>query len=214
MMGMQQSLGQADYSLSVRRKANRSPVARWRRRGKVAEGTMSSLKSRFVRDKPYEKSVIPAVDLIGGRIEGCTAFPLAPRGDNRGELVELLTIRDRPIWSIVHVYQVFAAPRSLRGWVYHERQHDRLAFTNGSLKVTLHDLREDSPTFGNTIAKIFGADPKALLTIPPFVAHCVENLGEETATFVNMPTRPYDLSDPDKVRLPVSSGLIPYPDAE
>jgi dTDP-4-dehydrorhamnose 3,5-epimerase len=182
--------------------------------GEVAEGTMASVKSRFVKDKPYEKTTIRAVDVIGGRIEGCTAIPLAPRGDQRGELVELLTTRDQPIWSIVHVYQVFAAPGSLRGWVYHEHQHDRLAFTTGRLKVTLHDLREESPTFGNTIAKIFGTEHKVLLTIPPFVAHCVENLGTETATFVNMPTRAYYLSDPDKLRLPVSSGLIPYPDAE
>jgi dTDP-4-dehydrorhamnose 3,5-epimerase-like enzyme len=64
-------------------------------------------------------------DLLEGRIEGRLAFEIVPSSDERGDLLELLTVRDRQIDSIVHVYQVFAAPGSIRAWVYHSRQTDR-----------------------------------------------------------------------------------------
>ena len=173
---------------------------------------MSSLIERFVRDRPYDVAELSPANFIPDSIEGCSAVDLVPHGDKRGELVELLTTRNGPVPSLVHVYQVFAEPGSLRGWVYHERQFDRLAFTNGRLKVVLHDLRESSPTFGKTNMLVLGEERKALLTIAPMVAHCVENIGPAVASFVNLPTNVFDPRDPDKMRLPVATGLIPYPD--
>jgi dTDP-4-dehydrorhamnose 3,5-epimerase-like enzyme len=46
-----------------------------------------------------------------------------------------------------------------------------------------------------------GASRPVRLTIPPYVAHSVLNKGSERAGFINMPTRVYDPSDPDKYRL-------------
>jgi hypothetical protein len=40
--------------------------------------------------------------------------PLTLNSDDRGGLCELLTVRDGPIELIVHVYQVLAAPGSIR----------------------------------------------------------------------------------------------------
>jgi dTDP-4-dehydrorhamnose 3,5-epimerase len=42
------------------------------------------------------------------------------------------------------------------------------------------------------------------------VYHAVQNIGIVDAVFINMPTRPYDHGDPDKLRLPLKNGLIPY----
>ena len=175
---------------------------------------MSSLKSQFVKDRPKPAAARGRENLLRDSIAGCSAVALSVAGDDRGKLVELLTTRDDPVWSMVHVYQVLAEPGSRRGWVYHEHQHDRLAFTMGRFKVVLHDLREDSPTFGKANVLIVGEERPALLTIAPFVAHCVENLGRTVAAFVNLPTRAYYHADPDKYRLPISSGLIPYPEGK
>lgn len=103
-----------------------------------------------------------------------------------------------------------AAARSIRAWVYHRRQSDRLAFTMGKLRVVLYDLRPDSPTFQAVNVIDVGAANKVLLTIPPFVVHTVQNPTDEDTCFVNMPTRAYDPSNPDKSRLAWDHPGIPY----
>jgi dTDP-4-dehydrorhamnose 3,5-epimerase len=172
---------------------------------------MPRLLDQFVKDKPFPAGPPPGSDLLDNAIAGCSAIPLVRNRDGRGNLTELLTSRDAPIYAIVHVYQVVAAPLSQRGWVYHARSTDRLAFTHGRLRVHLHDLREESPTYGKSATLILGDEQPALLTIAPFVAHVVENLAETAGLFVNLPTRAWDPADPDKFRLPLDSPLLPYP---
>ncbi len=61
-------------------------------------------------------------------IDGVVLDRLSPNTDDRGALIELLTTRSGQIEPIVHVHQVIAGPRSVRGWVYHKWQDDRLTF--------------------------------------------------------------------------------------
>ena len=118
-----------------------------------------------------------------------------PHADARGHLFEIFTTRNAPLADpIVHVYQVHAAPASIRGWNYHARQTDRLCFTEGTFRVVLIDIREDSPTAGARVELELGEHRPALLTSPPFVVH--------------FPTRPWDPANPDKFRLPITSSLI------
>lgn len=149
-------------------------------------------------------------NLIPESIAGCSAIRLVSNEDDRGFLIELLTTRDRLIEPIVHVYQVHARPGSLRAWIYHKKQSDRLCFTNGHFKVVLCDIREDSPTYGRINELFVGADNRLMVTISPLVAHAVQNLGTATSSFVNMPTRPYDHADPDKYRLTADPPLLGY----
>jgi dTDP-4-dehydrorhamnose 3,5-epimerase len=51
---------------------------------------------------------------------------------------------------------------------------------------------------------------RALITIPRRVVHAVQNIGTCDATFINLPTRPYDHVNPDKYRIDMTSGKIPY----
>ncbi len=152
----------------------------------------------------------PTKDLLGGQIEGCTAISLLPASDDRGDLLELLSSRDEQIEPMVHIYQVYSAPGSIRAWVYHSKQTDRLCYTDGSFRVVLYDLRSESRTVGNMVTLMAGADAPTLLHIPPFVVHGVQNMGRERAAFVNIPTRVYRHEDPDKRRLPFDSPLIPF----
>ncbi len=143
-------------------------------------------------------------------IDGVAATPLISNADARGSLIELLTTRDGPIEPIVHVYQVFAAPGSIRAWVYHRHQYDRLAFTMGRFKIALYDARRGSRTANRLNVFALGAERPCLLRIPPFVIHGVHNAGLEGACFMNLPTNVYDRSAPDKARLPYDDPRIPY----
>ncbi len=145
-----------------------------------------------------------------GLIDGVTATPLVGNADERGSLVELLTTRDDPIEPIVHIYQVAAAPGSIRAWVYHRHQYDRLAFTMGQFEIALYDIRPGSRTANHLNVFVLGARQPALLRIPPFVIHGVRNAGKEWGAFINMPTKPYYRDRPDKCRLPYGDPRVPY----
>jgi dTDP-4-dehydrorhamnose 3,5-epimerase len=154
---------------------------------------------QFIQDLP--RAIARSGQILDGvTIDGVVLERLLSNTDERGELIELLTTRDGEIDPIVHVYQVIAAPGSLRGWVYHKWQHDRLLFTLGDLEVQLFDTRQSSRTFKKHMVLRVGTARRCRLTLPPLVAHCVRNLGDMAAAFVNMPTRTYDPANPDKFR--------------
>lgn len=164
----------------------------------------------FVQDKPWSDTANAATDVPFDLIEGLVVEPLVLRSDDRGMLVELLTTRDAPELNIPHVYQVFAEPGSVRAWVYHKWQHDRLAYTNGEFRLVLFDIREDSPTRGKLNVLEVGSANPCRVTIPPYVVHGLANTGDDLASFVNMPTNYYDPANPDKNRLPYPDARIPY----
>ena len=165
----------------------------------------------FESDRPWQAAGAKTEAVAGdGWIEGVTFSPLIPHSDVRGSLCELLTARDGTIEPIVHVYQVTALPGSIRAWVYHRRQYDRLAFTSGHFRIVLYDIRPNSRTLNLLNVFILGVEQPGLLRIPPFVVHGVQNVGSTTAAFVNMPTQVYDPADPDKSRLAENDPRIPF----
>jgi dTDP-4-dehydrorhamnose 3,5-epimerase len=145
-----------------------------------------------------------------GMIHGVVTHALTAHADHRGSLCELLTTRDGPIEPIVHVYEVRAEIGSVRAWVYHRRQTDRLAFTQGRFRIVLCDIRPDSPTRNMLTEFVLGRERPALLSIPAYVIHGVQNIGGEAASFVNMPTTPYLPDAPDKCRLDPDDKRIPF----
>ena len=153
-----------------------------------------------------------AVDPVRGGdiIDGVTATALIANTDPRGSLYELLTTRDGSIEPIVHVYQVGAAPGSIRAWLYHLHQHDRLAFVNGFFDVVLYDIRSGSPTMNRLNVFRLGEEQPCLLELPPLVIHGVRNAGTEGSSFLNMPTKVYDPHAPDKFWIPWDDPRIPY----
>lgn len=163
----------------------------------------------FKADAPFQ--LTPAhPETLDDMIDGVVITPLARRTDNRGSLIELLTTRDGAIEPIVHVYLVEAKAASVRAWVYHRHQHDRLAYTQGRFQIALYDIRPESPTFNKLSVLILGEDNPTLLRIPPFVVHGVKNIGSTDSTFVNLPTHVYDPQHPDKSRIAPNDPRIPF----
>lgn len=131
--------------------------------------------------------------------------------DYRGELIEMWNAD----WAfdeedVPYVYHVVTAPGSVRAWVVHLNQVDRLYYPSGRIQVVLYDARDGSPTQGKINEFYFGEARRALLRIPPGVYHGVRNVGNEDAWFINMPSMPYRHDDPDKYRLPLDSPEIPF----
>lgn len=165
----------------------------------------------FTPDRPWTPEGPEYQEIrIDNQIAGVELRRLEQKADGRGNLVVLMSDRHGANYVTPHVYMVTAAARSIRAWVYHKRQSDRLAYTQGTIRVVLYDLRPDSPTRGAVNVLDVGAANKVMLTIPPFVVHGVQNLGDQDTSFVNMPTRAYDPADPDKARIPWNDPRIPY----
>jgi dTDP-4-dehydrorhamnose 3,5-epimerase len=164
----------------------------------------------FEPDRPWRLDAQPAPPHRQDVIDGVSASALTPHSDQRGSLCELLTTREGPVDPIVHVYIVSARPGSVRAWVYHRFQHDRLAFTNGEFEVVLYDLRPGSPTRNRLNVFRLGDARPCLLTVPPLVIHGAKNTGAGWAYFVNLPTRAYCPDAPDKCRIPENDPRIPY----
>jgi dTDP-4-dehydrorhamnose 3,5-epimerase len=144
-------------------------------------------------------------------IDGLIITHRPPNVDHRGELIEIL----RPEWGIhpdpiVGVYQVVLRPGSVRGWVVHKEQDDRIFLSGGVLRWAFYDGREHSPTSGLLNVFTFTERHRVLFVIPRGVLHAVKNIGEREAIMINMPTRPYVHASPDKHRLPMPNDLISF----
>lgn len=157
------------------------------------------------------QTVRPDGSSVKPRIEGLNVRPASLLEDERGELVEVY----RPSWGfhpdpLVYVYHVTLRPGSIRGWVVHRKQDDRIFTSFGTMRWAFFDDRESSPTRGLLNVFTWSERNRVLFTIPIGVYHAVQCLGKKDAAFVNMPTRPYDHADPDKYRLPLKNPLIPF----
>ncbi len=166
--------------------------------------------SDFVQDAAWTDTPGPQKHGEANLIAGVVIEPLIFRKDGRGHLVELMTRRGGQLTEIVHVYQVYAAPGSVRAWVYHQRQDDRLSYTQGAFRLVLWDIRDSSPTKGMLNVLDVGLANPCRVTIPAYVVHGLKNTGSEMASFVNCPTNWYDPANPDKARLPVDHPGVPY----
>ncbi len=157
------------------------------------------------------QTVTPEGKSVQPQIAGVVIKRLPPQEDERGEICEMYN----PAWGIleaplVYVYQCSIRPKKIKGWVVHRQQDDRLFISRGTLRIVLFDNRPESPTHKLLNVNTFSERNRALVVIPRGVFHAVQNVGDTEAVFINMPTRPYDHEDPDKLRLPLNNDLIPF----
>jgi dTDP-4-dehydrorhamnose 3,5-epimerase len=171
---------------------------------------MATSTTAFTAAVKDRQSVTAEGQSTGQLIEGVSVTRLSPREDERGEVCEIYN----PAWGVhpaplVYVYQATLRRGQIRGWVVHREQDDRLFINFGSVRIALYDDR-DSPTY--RLLNVFTVTERnrALVVIPSFVFHALQNVGETEAAFVNMPTKPYDHVNPDKYRLPLKNDLIPF----
>jgi dTDP-4-dehydrorhamnose 3,5-epimerase len=101
-------------------------------------------------------------------------------------------------------------PGYVKGWNLHERHEDRYALVQGELELVLYDPRPDSKTYGEICKIVVSEYDRKLVNIPRKRLARRPQHRQQDLLVVNFPTLVYDHANPDKLRLPIDSDLIPY----
>ncbi len=144
------------------------------------------------------------------RIHDVRTRPLRLIPDERGFLMEILRRDDAEFFrGFGQVYVSATYPGVVKAWHYHKEQVDHFACVAGMVKLVLVDTREDSPTAGAVNEFFVGSLNPMLVQVPNLVYHGWKCISGEIALVVNVPTEPYNYSDPDEFRLE-PHGTLPY----
>lgn len=137
-------------------------------------------------------------------IKGVEFKDVVTHPDERGFFRELIRATD-PFFSegFGQWSHSCMLPGVIKAWHIHHRQVDWWYVPSGVLKVAMHDLREGSPTRGETMELLMGDhQPPRILKIPAGVAHGCKVLGGPAQLFY-VTSRTYD---------PADEGRIPHDD--
>jgi dTDP-4-dehydrorhamnose 3,5-epimerase len=137
-------------------------------------------------------------------IKGVEIKELVIRPDDRGMFCELLKVTDdfvvpHPFAQISHTVTY---PGVIKAFHWHKRQTDYWYCVGGNIRVGLVDLRQDSPTQGETMSICLGEWSRRVVKIPPGVAHGYQVLGHTPAQLIYYVTEPYNPQEPDEERIP------------
>ena len=135
-------------------------------------------------------------------IHGVAIKNLVVHGDDRGMLMEVLRADDPFFETVKQTTYTEALPGVIKAFHWHKRQKDIWFFSSGMAQIVLYDLREKSPTAGETQVVYSGARQPRLVCIPELVAHGYRVLGNEPAALFYHTTEVYDPADPDELRIP------------
>lgn len=157
------------------------------------------------------QTVTAAGERIAPIIEGVSVRYAITQPDERGSITEVFD----PRWAIstdpmVYLYEFTIRPSTIKGWIKHFDQTDRVFLQRGAVRFVLYDDRPDSPTYQMINQFTLTEQNRGMLLYPAGVFHALENVGSTDAVLLNMPTRPYNHQDPDKYRIPLVNDLIPF----
>ncbi len=143
-------------------------------------------------------------------IEGVKVKHLVRHPDDRGFFEEILRDDDLLLERFGQASMSKTYPGVIKAFHYHERQDDVWFFPVGNAQVVLYDLRQASPTSGETNVFYMGEDNPIVLLIPRGVAHGYRTLGESPAVIIYFTTQAYAPDNPDEKRLPYDDPRIGF----
>ncbi len=135
-------------------------------------------------------------------IAGVKVKKLLKHCDDRGFFAELVREDENILERFGQASISMSYPGVIKAFHYHDYQDDLWFFPSGNAQVVLHDIREDSPSKGETEVYYMGEENPILLLIPKGVAHGYRVLGEKPATIVYFTTERYNRESPDEKRIP------------
>ena len=143
-------------------------------------------------------------------IEGVKTKPLVTHCDDRGYFREIIRDDDNLLARFGQMSASRSYPGVIKAFHWHRKQDDLWYVASGNVRVVLHDLREGSPTRGETQVLYAGDDNPLAVLIPPGVAHGYQVLGNTPALLVYATSEPYDPAAPDEERLPFDDPRIGF----
>jgi dTDP-4-dehydrorhamnose 3,5-epimerase len=143
-------------------------------------------------------------------IDGVVMKECTVHADDRGTLVEVIR-DDEPVFrDVKQTTLTVTYPGVIKAFHWHVRQWDVWFFASGNAQVVLYDLREGSPTCGQTQVLYMGAAKPRVVAIPPGVAHGYRVLGTEPVALFYHTTEHYDAANPDEERIPFDDPRIGF----
>jgi dTDP-4-dehydrorhamnose 3,5-epimerase len=159
-----------------------------------------------------DAATVTAEGKVVSRItEGVTFHEVPTHIDERGSVVELYD----PRWNwhpdpLVFAHVCTIRPGYVKGWGLHQGHEDRYMVLSGEVLIVLFDPRPESSTYGEVCKIVLSEYNRRVMNIPRFVWHAQQNIGSRDSLLLDFPTAPYNHDNPDKLRLPPNSPLIPY----
>jgi dTDP-4-dehydrorhamnose 3,5-epimerase len=135
------------------------------------------------------------------QIEDVKVKKLVKHTDDRGFFMEVIRDDDNMLKKFGQFSMSLSYPGVIKAFHYHKKQDDLWFFPKGNAQVVLVDMREDSPTKGETNVYYMGENNPIMIQIPVGVAHGYRVLGEEPAIITYVTTESYDPNDPDEYRI-------------
>lgn len=143
-------------------------------------------------------------------IHGVEVKKLVRHPDDRGFFMEILRDDDDLLKRFGQASLSKSYPGVIKAFHYHKRQDDIWFFPVGNAQVVLCDVREESPTKGETNVFYLGEDNPQIVVIPVGVAHGYRVLGNTQAVIVYFTTESYDPKNPDEYRIPWDDPAIGF----
>lgn len=141
----------------------------------------------------------------GVRIKQLKIFP-----DDRGFFAEVLKFGEDTFIEVKQTSYTETYPGVIKAFHWHKKQTDVWFVSSGMVRVVLYDLRENSPTKGQTDVFYIGQRNPLLILIPPGVAHGYQVLGRESAKVFYHTDQVYNPDNPDEERINFDDSRIGF----
>ena len=127
-----------------------------------------------------------------------------------GFLMEVLRDDDGLLKKFGQTTFTVAYKDTIKAFHYHKKQDDLWFMATGKAMVILHDLRDDSPTNGETQVIYAGAGDYKLILIPVGVAHGYKVLSKEPVLLFYHTTESYNSASLDEERISYDDPMIGF----
>ena len=128
----------------------------------------------------------------------------------RGVLMEVVRDDDDLMKKFGQTTFTITHKGTIKGFHWHKKQDDVWFVATGRAKVVLHDLREGSPTKGETQVLYAGTNDYKVILIPVGVAHGYKVVSVEPVLMFYHTTMSYNPQDPDEQRIAYNDPTIDF----
>jgi len=143
-------------------------------------------------------------------IDGVKIKPIKRNFDDRGFFCEVIKFGEETFCEVKQTSYTETFPGVIKAFHWHKKQIDVWFPVRGNMQIVLHDMREESPTKGETQVIYGGENNPVQILIPIGVAHGYRVLGNEPATLFYHTSEAYDPADPDEERIPFDDPKIGF----
>jgi len=141
-------------------------------------------------------------------IEGVKIVALKVIPDERGAIMHGVR-KDNILNEFGEVYFSKIYKDAIKGWHVHETLILNYICVFGQVKLVLHDLRDKSPTQGETQEIFMGMDNYSLVHIPSGIASGIKGLWDPFSIVCNVASEQHDPSKKYR-RIQPGDGIIDY----